>query len=149
MSSRRCCALMCIPRTPNARLYLRRAVPHRMHKTEEDYPVFWRERPVGDVWFDPSPEELAGKLAPWRWSIDTTNGGTDNSGWWTKGRARTREEAMDALGNALGRLSATKECDAGMKPLQGKRHRNRSPDGRSPHPPNSPRKAYVKSYCKV
>jgi hypothetical protein len=69
-------ALMCIPRTPAARLYLRRAVPHRMHMTDEDYRVFWRERPVGDIWLAPSPERLAEKLTLWRWSIDTTNGGS-------------------------------------------------------------------------
>jgi hypothetical protein len=93
-------ALMCIPRTPDARLYLRRAVPPRLHKTEEDYRVFWRERPVGDVWLDPRPESLADKLTPWQWSIDMSEGGTDTAGWWTSGRARTREEAMDALRNA-------------------------------------------------
>ena len=37
---------------------------------------------------------------PWRWSIDTTRAGSDVDGWWAKGRARTREEAMDAFRKA-------------------------------------------------
>ena len=93
-------ALMCIPRTPDARLSLRRAVPPRMHRNEEDYRVFSRERPVGSIWLDTQPQRIQDQIAPWRWSIDTTNGGTDPNGWWASGRARTREEAMDAFRNA-------------------------------------------------
>jgi hypothetical protein len=70
-----------IPRTPDARLYLRRAVPARMHRTTEDYRVFSRERPVGSIWLDPAPKSVADKIAPWHWSIDTTKGGTAPDGW--------------------------------------------------------------------
>lgn len=101
-------ALMSIPRTPDKRLYLRKAVPPRMHRTEEDYRVVKRAAPgsvrdedhVGSIWLDPRAEQIEDKIAPWRWSIDTTNGGTDKTGWWASGRARTREEAMAALRNA-------------------------------------------------
>ena len=100
--------LMCIQRRPESRLYLRKAVPPRMHRTAEDYRVhrtvvtgaLHRDAHVGSIWLDPNPERLEDRLAPWRWQIDTTNGGTDMKGWWTGGRARTREEAMDAFRNA-------------------------------------------------
>lgn len=99
-------ALMTIPHRPESRLYLRRAVPHRLHKTDEDYRVFRRtaagevpeEVNIGDIWLDPHPEGAAEILAPWRWSIDTTWG--NPNGWWAHGRARSREEAMRELRNA-------------------------------------------------
>jgi hypothetical protein len=100
-------ALMTIPRRPESRLYLRRAVPPRMHKTEEDYRVFRPtpggvapEVPIGNIWLDPHPETTEERINPWLWNIDTTRGGTDKEGWWASGRARTREEAMAALRNA-------------------------------------------------
>jgi uncharacterized protein YbdZ (MbtH family) len=71
-----------------------------MQRNAEDYRVYSRQRPVGDIWLDANPERLEEQIAPWRWSVDTTNGGTDPSGWWASGRARTREEAMDAFRNA-------------------------------------------------
>ena len=99
---------MCIPRRPESRLYLRKVVPPRMHKTAEDYRVFRfamigdlrNDDHVGDVWLDPKLETMEDKISPWRWSIDTTRGGVDKDGWWAHGRARTREEAMDAFRNA-------------------------------------------------
>ena len=100
-------ALMTIRHRPESRLYLRKCVPHRIHMTEEDYRVFAtihddlpREEPVGNIWLDPAPETLEAKIAPWRWAIDTTRGGTNKDGWWSRGRSRTRDEAMAAFRNA-------------------------------------------------
>lgn len=99
-------ALMTIPRRPEGRLYLRKAVPRRMHMTDEDYRVFRfrltgdhrNDAHVGDIYLDPSPEKIEEQIAPWKWSINTTWG--NDQGWWASGRARTREEAMDAFRNA-------------------------------------------------
>lgn len=99
-------ALMTIPRRPEGSLYLRKAVPPRMHRNEEDYRVFRRpgiqglpdEMTVGDIWLDPRPESPAEIMMPWRWSINTTWGKED--GWWAKGRERSREDAMRAMRNA-------------------------------------------------
>lgn len=101
-------ALMCIPRRPESRLYLRKAVPPRMHRNQEDYRVtrvvrvgdVRRDENVGSIWLDGNPERLEDRITPWRWSIDTWHGGINPDGWMTSGRARTREEAMDAFRNA-------------------------------------------------
>jgi len=93
-------ALMCIPRRPESRLHLRKVVPPRMYRCEEDYRVHKQDDVVGSIWLDPRPESLEEKIAPWIWSIDTTRGGANVDGWWAKGRARTREEAMNAFRNA-------------------------------------------------
>ena len=94
-------ALMCIPRRPESRLSLRKVVPPRLHRNAEDYRVHKQDDVVGSIWLDPNPETLEAKIAPWIWSIDTTRGGTDmEHGWWSGGRFRTREEAMNAFRNA-------------------------------------------------
>ena len=94
-------ALMCIPRRPENRLRLRKVVPPRLHRNAEDYRVHKQDDVVGSIWLDPNPETLEAKIAPWVWSIDTTRGGTDmEHGWWSGGRSRTREEAMNAFHNA-------------------------------------------------
>ena len=69
-------ALMCIPRTPEGRLSLRKVVPPRLHCNAEDYRVHKQDDVVGSIWLDPNPETLEAKIAPWVWSIDTTRGGT-------------------------------------------------------------------------
>jgi hypothetical protein len=112
-------ALMTIPRRPDSRLYLRKVVPPRMHKTAEDYRVvrlvatggLRREDHVGNIWLDPNPERMEDRIAPWKWSVDTTRGGTDREGWWASGRARTREEAMDAFRNAWDNYQPKKAAD--------------------------------------
>ena len=58
------------------------------------------DEPIGNIWLDDRGESTEEKIAPWRWSIDTTRSGTNADGWWANGRARTREEAMDAFRNA-------------------------------------------------
>jgi hypothetical protein len=102
-------ALMSIRRTPERSLYLRRVTERRMlTASAEDYRVYRRimigalpsDEPIGNIWLDDRAESTEEKIAPWRWSIDTTRSGTNADGWWAKGRARTREEAMDAFRNA-------------------------------------------------
>lgn len=94
-------ALMTIPRRPESRLYLRRVTERRMTRSDQDYRVFSREDHVGDIWLDEAAESIEDRIVPWRWSIDTTRGGTDMThGWWSSGRTRTLDEAMDAFRNA-------------------------------------------------
>jgi hypothetical protein len=112
-------ALMCIPRRPESRLYLRKVVPPRMHMSAEDYRVFRlvvtgelrREDHVGNIWLDPKPERMEDRIMPWKWSVDTTRGGADRDGWWSGGRARTRDEAMDAFRNAWDSYQPKKGAD--------------------------------------
>ena len=99
-------ALMCIPRRPESRLHLRRAVPPRLHRNAEDYRVFARECPVGSIWLDPAPERLEEKIVPWCWSVDTTNGGTNMEGWWSSGRGRNARGSDGCIPQCLGHLSA-------------------------------------------
>ena len=71
-------------------------------RTTSDRQLFLKRR---FVWRDIAAVNLhtfnhLERLAPWQWQIDTANDGTDMKGWWTGGRARTREEAMDAFRNA-------------------------------------------------
>jgi hypothetical protein len=94
-------ALMCITRRPESRLNLRKVVPPRMRRNAEDYRVHKQDDVVGSIWGDPNPATLEAKIARWIWSIDTTRGGTDmEHGWWSGGRSRTREEAVNAFRNA-------------------------------------------------
>jgi hypothetical protein len=102
-------ALMSIQRTPERRLYLRKATERRAINSPEDYRVFQyrmignvrADDHVGNIYLDDRIETTEERMTPWRWSIDTTRGGTNTeTGWWAGGRAQTREEAMDAFRNA-------------------------------------------------
>lgn len=110
-------ALMSIPRRPESRLYLRKVAERTvLTRSEHHYNVFrWRmigdhrvDENVGTIWVDSKPAEtIDEKLMPWCWEISTREGAAFATTW-AKGRARTREESMDAFRNAWDRVQPTK-----------------------------------------
>jgi len=98
-------ALMCIARTPEARLILRpveeRRPPH--WTMEDDYQVMFRGEVVGRIDREPDDRcEVTG--TPWRWFLHDARGGSGAVGdvrtRIATGRAATRAEAMASFRRA-------------------------------------------------
>src|SRR5205807_3964818 len=70
-------AMMCIPRTPEARLILRPVTERRppFWTVEDDYNILFRGKVVGRI--DREPDDRCEvPNAPWRWSLQGARDGT-------------------------------------------------------------------------
>jgi hypothetical protein len=72
MSSRRCCALACIPRTADQRLLLAKRTDGRPPgwDRENDHDVVFRGRKVGRIWKYDYTGKTSGEMARWLWHWD-------------------------------------------------------------------------------